>query len=634
MRRLVISLALIAVLALPATAGAARARPLMTVTHFGGTPAQVEAGKAFRATVRVRNRGRAGGATRLVIRLRRQGVTRGLLVRRLAPLGPGKSRRIRLRVPVPGATAARAYALQACVRRRGLKGRNVCRTAPRRLTVTDPDAPPVDPPPLNPTPGSRTAGDALFPEIGNGGYNATRYVINLRYDPATNTFLSGTSTAMTARATKDLSQFSLDFEGLTVTGVRVAGKTATFNRVAPAACSPSPPAASCGETKLIVNPAEPIAEDQLFTVRVSYLGTPQEHTDPDSSIEGWIRACSTSGNPATCDGAFVVNQPIGAMTWFPSNNYPTDKALFRTAVTVPSTHKAIGVGEIESQVANGDGTTTWTWFEDDPTATYLTTATVGLFGLTTAPMVEDTTSQSLPVYTAIDSGCSPANTAASTLALSETPQIINFFNDYYGTYPFDSTGAVVDRTTGIGYALEVQTKPHYPSCTSTLRPTIVHELAHQWFGNTVTLATWSDIWFNEGWAQWSDWFHSAPGTATPAVAEANWQAEYNDGDDQKWEIAPAVLDGDPANLFATFPTYTRGAMTLEGYRQIVGDTKFFEFAQQLLSRYRYGNITTQQVIDLALEISDFTGPELAQLALYFDQWLYGTARPTITPANF
>jgi len=193
---------------------------------------------------------------------------------------------------------------------------------------------------------------------------------------------------------------------------------------------------------------------------------------------------------------------------------------------------------------------------------------------------------------------------------------------------------VVDRTTGVGYALEVQTKPHYPSCTSTLRPTIVHELAHQWFGNAVTLATWSDIWFNEGWAQWSDWFHSAPGTATPAVAEANWQAEYNDGNDAKWAIAPAVLDGDPENLFATFPTYTRGAMTLEGYRQIVGDDKFEEFAKELTTRYRYGNVSTQQVIALALEISDFAAADHAQLALYFDQWLYGTAKPMITPASF
>ena len=616
----------------------------MTVTHFGGAPAQVRAGKAFRATVRIRNRGRAASPARLVVRLRRPGVKRGLLARVIAPLGPGRSRRIGLGVRVPASVPARVYTLQACVRRRGLRGRQVCRNAPRRLRITAAPGSPVDPPPLNPTPGSRSAGDVLFPEIGNGGYDAIRYGIDLRYDPATNSFLSGTSTAITARAKKDLSQLSLDFEGLSVTSVRVAGQPATFNRVAPAACSPPPgnPTPPCRETKLIVNPAEPIADNELFTVRVSYVGTPQKHIDPDSSSEGWIRACSVNSDPpSNCDGAFVVSEPIGAMTWFPSNNYPTDKAVYDTAITVPSTHRAIGIGELVSPpVSNGNGTMTWNWSEDDPTATYLTTATVGFFNPFAAPtsMTEDTTSQSLPVYTAIDSSCSPAQTTTAAATLAETPAIINFFNDYYGTYPFDSTGAVVDRTVGVGYALEVQTKPHFATCTGALRTTVVHELAHQWFGDAVTLATWSDIWFNEGWANWSDWFHSAPGTATPGVAETQFQANYNDPSND-WTIAPAVLDGDPKNLFETFPTYTRGAMTLEGYRQILegangNDDKFFEFARALTTRYRYGNVTTQQVIDLALEISDFTGPEATLLQNYFNQWLYGTTRPTITPASF
>ena len=368
----------------------------------------------------------------------------------------------------------RVYAIQACVRRRGPTGPpNICRTATRDGSrVTDPDVAPVDPGPLNPTPGSRTAGDALFPEIGNGGYNAFRYAIDLRYSPATNSFPD-----------RDLDRdHRPGDQGPLPAQPRLrgpdrdrreggGGDPATFNRVAPVACSPSPPAVPpCGETKLIVNPAEPIADDSLFTVRVSYSGTPQEHIDPDSSIEGWIRACSAANDPATCDGAFVVNQPIGAMTWFPSNNYPTDKALFDTTITVPSTHTAIGVGEFHEHPLSTTetGPRPGRGSEDDPTATYLTTATVGLFDL--AHHLDERrhhSSQSLPVYTAIDSGCSPIQKAAATAALGETPQIVNFFNDHYGTYPFDSTGAVVDRTTGIGYALEVPTKPHYPSCTST-----------------------------------------------------------------------------------------------------------------------------------------------------------------------
>ena len=187
---------------------------------------------------------------------------------------------------------------------------------------------------------------------------------------------------MTARATKDLSQFSLDFEGLAVTGVRVAGQPATFNRVAPAACSPSPPATSCAATKLIVNPAEPIADNRLFTVRVSYPARRRSTPTPTARSRAGS-APARRRRPASCDGAFVVNQPIGAMTWFPSNNYPTDKALFDTAITVPSTHKAIRRRRARPPpVDNGNGTTTWNWTEDDPTATYLTTATVGLFDLT------------------------------------------------------------------------------------------------------------------------------------------------------------------------------------------------------------------------------------------------------------
>lgn len=635
----VAALMLLVALALPAGAGAAAPpQPLMKVTQIGGVPAEAAEGNRFAVRVRIRNRGREGGATRLVVGLRREGVTRVLALRFGSTIEPRRGRLIVVLLKIPEALAARTYAVQACVRRRGLSGKNSCRTARRKLRVIAP--------PSEPSPGARTAGDKLFPEIGNGGYNASRYDIDLRYDPGNNAFVSGTATTMTARATKALSQFSLDFEGLTVSSVAVNGEAAQFERVAPAACSPSPPAVPdeppCGPTKLVVTPPAPVADDAVFTVRVDYLGTPGEHVDPDGSIEGWIRACTDEEDPETCDGAFVVNQPVGAMTWFPSNNHPADKARFETAVTVPSTHKAIGIGELAPLEPNGDGTTTWTWTEDDPTATYLTTATVGLFDLTTTSMTEDTTSQALPVHMAIDSSCSDAQKTLAGEALGETPDIINFFNDYYGAYPFDSTGAVVDRTTGVGYALEVQTKPHYPTCSSTTgaRGTIVHELAHQWFGNAVTLATWSDIWFNEGWAQWSDWFHRAPGPVpTRADAELEFQQNYN-SPLSDWSIAPAVLDGDPENLFATFPTYTRGAMTLEGYRQILADAnsgndgKFFEFARELTTRFRYANVTTRQVIDLALEVSDFSGARRARLREYFQQWLYGETKPSITPANF
>ncbi len=191
---------------------------------------------------------------------------------------------------------------------------------------------------------------------------------------------------------------------------------------------------------------------------------------------------------------------------------------------------------------------------------------------------------------------------------------------------------------GVGYALEVQTKPHYSGGFGSGNPSInvgtqLHELAHQWFGNSVTLAQWSDIWFNEGWANWSEWY---------------WDFVVNGGDDpaaifddlyastpaEDWAIAPAVLDGDPANLFVTFPTYDRGAMTVQGYREIVGDDAFVPFARAIQRRFRHGNISTTEFIDFAVRRSRLRGDERALLEEFFQQWLYGEARPTILPEDF
>ena len=164
--------------------------------------------------------------------------------------------------------------------------------------------------------------------------------------------------------------------------------------------------------------------------------------------------------------------------------------------------------------------------------------------------------------------------------------------------------------------------------------TQLHELAHQWFGNSATLERWSDIWFQEGFANWSDWYWTflEDGGDDPA---AIWDDLYATTPAEDWAIAPAVLDGDPANLFAFFPTYQRGAMTIQGYREILGDDDvFFDFARALQDRFAYGNISTQEFIDLAKEFSGVTGPELELLDLYFQQWLYGTEKPTVVPDDF
>jgi aminopeptidase N len=491
---------------------------------------------------------------------------------------------------------------------------------------------------VGPTAGARTLGDPLLPQLGNGGYDVDHYRIALDYDPAENSLDSATTTI---RATADarLKEFSLDFQEMDISSVRVGGREADFSQVEATPDLSSDPDVT-QPMKLVVRPQPSTwpKPGRDFTVQVRYSGEPHVITDPDTSIEGWIPACYPLNPPQTCDGAFVVGEPMGSQGWFPSNNYPTDKASFDTLIRVPQAKTALGVGELASQRHHRDGTTTWHWTEDDPTATYLTTATVGDFDYRVDSMTENSTGRTLPLYNAIDSSATTTQKAAINNTLAGAPGQINFLSNTYGPYPFDSAGAVADRASGVGYALEVQTKPLYAGGFTSGNPSInpgthLHELAHQWWGDSATLQQWSDIWFNEGWANWSEWYwdFAVNGGDDPA---AIFDDLYANTPAEDWEIAPAILDGDPANLFLSFPTYDRGAMTVQGYREIVGDATFFAFAKGLLEEFAYDNVSTEEFIEEAKDASGFDGAKLDLLDEYFQQWLYGEEKPTILPEDF
>jgi len=490
------------------------------------------------------------------------------------------------------------------------------------------------------TPGSTTGNDPLFGGIGNGGYDAISYDIELEYNPVSNEFAAGTNSTMEAVATQDLSRFSLDFDPnqMTISTVEVNGVVSPFE-LADVVVSPD---TTYEDAKLIVRPRPQqwVAEGDTFLVTVNYDGFVQETTDPDGSWEGWVRYCR-SGDPTDpanpdCHGSFTVNEPIGAMSWFPSNNVPYDKATFTTTTTAPTTHVALGTGELASQVDNGDSTTTWTWSTDIPTATYLTTATV-------APLTRNLINQTvtdtstdpdriLPAYNYYDSAATPTQITSLDTRFAAQQGLMDLYTPLFGAFPIDSMGDIAGWVPELGYALENQGKAHYaggasgPSISAT---TQAHEWVHQWFGNTVGPQTWLEIWFNEGWATWGAWYFTSP--TNPAT---QWTNNYTNPTSTKWQQPPATVGGDPANLFVGFASYTRPGMALEGYRQIVGDTLFFGYAQELLDRFAYGTITTAQAVDLALEISGFTGEDLDLLEAYWQQWLYQPSMPTITAASF
>jgi aminopeptidase N len=431
------------------------------------------------------------------------------------------------------------------------------------------------------TAGSAGLGDPYFPFAGNGGYDAVHYDLDLAYDDATDV-LEG-RVLMTATATQDLDQFNLDFRAFDISSLKVNKHPARFVLE--------------GEQELVITPRPKLKAGQTFTVETVYSGVPPVITDPDQSIEGWI---------PTSDGAFVVNEPQGSPGWFPVNDIPTDKATYTIDVTVPEGRTAISNGVLVEQVTAG-GKTTWRWREDNPMASYLTTATNGIFNLTRRE-----TADGIPIYDAVDPTRSGAN-------LAREPEIIAFLSGLVGPYPFDAAGGTVDAAPNVGYALESQTKANYSSSPGL--STVVHEIAHQWFGNSVTLSTWNDIWLNEGFARWSEWrwTEAQPGGrtaqqqfdisyATPATNTGFWNP-------------PAGDPGGPELMFDG-TIYTRGALTIQALRQKIGETAFSTLLKRWYADNKDGNVTTADFVALSEEVSG------QQLDAFFQTWLYTPGKPT------
>lgn len=427
--------------------------------------------------------------------------------------------------------------------------------------------------------------DPYFPKAGNGGYDVSHYDLKLAYDPADGHRLTGTAT-ITARATQDLSAFDLDFKGLHVDEVTVEGRRARWNRAG---------------QELTVRPRRDLDDNETFSVTVRYSGTPQTITDPDASHEGWLR---------TDDGALALGEPTGSMAWFPGNNHPSDKASYDIAVTVPKGLQAVSNGELTGETSDRNRTT-FTWHSAEPMASYVATVAIGHYDISRSTIGKDR----LPVYVAVD----PAQVKASRKVLAKIPEIIEWEEYNFGPYPFSSTGAIVDRGQDAEYALETQTRPVFPGAPDT--GTLVHELSHQWYGDSVTPKTWRDMWLNEGFATYAEWLWDEDHGGD--TAQQTFDKLYDHGEDDHedlWAFPPAKPSS--AAHISDDPVYQRGAMVLHKIRQTVGDDTFYDIIQGWAATYRHRNVDTD----------DFTAyVEKKAPGKDFDEiwkdWLYGDGKP-------
>ncbi|WP_237104926.1 M1 family metallopeptidase [Nonomuraea sp. MG754425] len=429
--------------------------------------------------------------------------------------------------------------------------------------------------------GAPGIGDPDFPSDGNGGYDVSHYDLVVDYTPTTKR-LDGVAT-ISAAATQELSAFNLDLTGLHVRGITVDGAPATFTRAG---------------DELTVRPGRAISAGDPFKVKVTYTGQPKPAKDNAN--------LGTYGFIPTSDGAFVASEPNGSKTWFPSNDHPADKATFDFTITVPAGVTALANGEMDEPPTTSGGKTTYRWRERHPMATYLATATLGRFDVRRGD-----TPGGIPNLAATD----PKFRDSLDSLYTVSGEITDYWSEVFGPYPFSSTGGVVDDYSA-GYALENQTKPLYGGFAPD-EMIVAHELAHQWFGNSLTIRRWKDLWLNEGFATYAEWLwaeHKGKQTAEATFTALHQRPES----DPMWAYPPGRAQ--PDDLFNQ-SVYTRGGMTLHALRRAVGDHTFFALLKAWTAEHRYGHVTTEEFVALAERLS---GKDLGPL---FDAWLFQPRRP-------
>lgn len=441
-----------------------------------------------------------------------------------------------------------------------------------------------------PNAGSKGIGDSLYPGFGNGGYDVKHYTLDLNITDVATSTLTGITT-IDAKATQDLSSFNLDFIGFEIDSITVNGEAANFKRKG---------------QELKIKPLEPLEKGEKFTVEVSYSGSPEQITSVAIPVPtGWV---------VYDGGSFVLSEPDGAANYYPVNDHPLDKASYTFRVTLPNDFEVAANGVLEETIDNGDSTTTYLFEARDPMASYLTTVDIASgFNIDTSE-----TAEGIPIRNYFAEGIPDEQLEAFDLQ----PEMISYFSELFGPYPFEVYGSVV-MNTETGTALETQTLSIFgidQLDSPVLEEIIAHEASHQWFGNSVSLADWQDIWLNESFATYSQglWLENTGGNE---VLDQWVTDQYTFVADFFEFFTPP---GEPAadDLFNP-GVYEWGALGLHALRLKVGDKDFFDILQTYYDRYRDGNVTAEDFLDVSEEVSK------RQLDKFFDRWFYSETLASI-----
>ncbi|MDN3497070.1 M1 family metallopeptidase [Planococcus sp. APC 4015] len=429
--------------------------------------------------------------------------------------------------------------------------------------------------------------DAYTPQSGDARIHVAHYDLTLEYKVTTNR-LTGTA-VISGVVVEETRSISFDLVGLRATRVKVDGDPrATFKQ---------------SDRKLKVTFGAPRPAGQVFAVSIAYAGAPRPRRTRWGTI-GWEELE---------DGVLVASQPTGAPTWFPCNDVPADKATYRIEITTDAAYTVVAGGLVSCVPAGGRRV--WLFELDAPTPTYLVTAQIGRYTHETRALgsVRGELYYPKPLAARVRADFAPLD------------RMMAVFETSFGPYPF-ADYAIVVTADDLEIPLEAQAMAifgaNHIDGVGGLERLIAHELAHQWFGNSVGVAQWRDIWLNEGFACYAEWVWSESSGGPSAHAKALGHHA------QLAALPHDLVTGDPGpDLMFDDRVYKRGAVTLHALRLTIGDDSFFGLLHAWTARYRGSTATTADFVALAEEISG------ASLGTLFHAWLVGTALPPLPPST-
>jgi len=428
--------------------------------------------------------------------------------------------------------------------------------------------------------------DSVYPQVGDPSVDALHYNLDLHWTPTTDT-LDGLET-LTFRSTATAEEFQLDLgRSLEVDAVTLNGEGVDFDHTG---------------KDLVVR--QPVTEDQRYVLEIAYSGTPRPAAAPttrsDFNTVGWTITDTHE--------TWTMQEPFGAYTWYAVNDHPSDKALYDFRITVPAPWVGVANGVLESR-ATRDGATTTQWHLAEPAASYLTTVAIGDFRMAT-----EESASGVPITLWV-----PRSRPELIEGLRAAGPGIDWLEEKLGPYPFDSAGIVlVDSTSG----METQTMITLGMTDYTQSAAvIVHELAHQWYGDQVTPDDWRDMWMNEGMAMY---------------LQGLWQADdegLSDDDVMDYwatfEPEMRAESGPPAAYepedFGSSNVYYGPALMWHELRQRIGDKAFFELIRAWPAAYDNDNAGRSDYLPW---LEEQTGVELSA---FFDAWLLGKTSPSRRP---